>query len=325
MISVPVLLKTARLAQWSEAIGENFLPLEFRCHRHADFHGTARMASIGAGRATEICASAQKVARTPQLAGRSDSAYVKALWQLNGETFLEQDGAAARLGPGSWATYDASRPYALELSANSHFITLLMPWSDKDETPRLVRRLAASALQTEGYARVALDLLRQMLHASSPIDAFSGSLLHQSLMNMLQASLRLELMSRVGTDAHCGDRLSAARSHIDRHLHDATLEPATVARALNMSRRSLYNLFEHSGDSPCAYLQRRRLERARDALADPLLARNPITTIAYDHGFSDAAHFSRRFHERYGESPSAYRQRVASKPATERCLAGVPP
>jgi AraC-like DNA-binding protein len=31
-----------------------------------------------------------------------------------------------------------------------------------------------------------------------------------------------------------------------------------------------------------------------------------LTDVAYELGFSDAAHFSRRFRERFGETPSGY-------------------
>ena len=51
----------------------------------------------------------------------------------------------------------------------------------------------------------------------------------------------------------------------------------------------------------------RRLEKARRDLFDPLLARESITQIALSSGFSDLAHFSRRFKAAYALAPREYR------------------
>lgn len=40
-------------------------------------------------------------------------------------------------------------------------------------------------------------------------------------------------------------------------------------------------------------------------------AGRPVGEIAYGRGFSDAAHFSRAFRERFGCSPREWRQRIA--------------
>lgn len=45
------------------------------------------------------------------------------------------------------------------------------------------------------------------------------------------------------------------------------------------------------------------------ALADAASAGRSITEIAYAAGFSDAAHFSRAFQQRFGTTPRAYRKR----------------
>jgi AraC-like DNA-binding protein len=52
----------------------------------------------------------------------------------------------------------------------------------------------------------------------------------------------------------------------------------------------------------------RRLQRSREQLADPALAARAVSEIAYAQGFSDCAHFSRRFKARFGQSPSDYRR-----------------
>ncbi len=56
------------------------------------------------------------------------------------------------------------------------------------------------------------------------------------------------------------------------------------------------------------FIRERRLERCREELSNPRLANRSIGEIAYAAGFADLAHFSRRFREAYGLSPSDYRR-----------------
>ena len=94
---------------------------------------------------------------------------------------------------------------------------------------------------------------------------------------------------------------------IDESLGQPGLSPVNLASRLNISVRHLYRLFEEQGDSVCRYIQRARLQRSADDLANPILKTESITTIAYKWGFTDSAHFSRVFKQCYGVSPRAYR------------------
>ena len=79
--------------------------------------------------------------------------------------------------------------------------------------------------------------------------------------------------------------------------------------------RHLYRLFEEQGDSVCRYIQRTRLQRSADDLANPILKTESITTIAYKWGFTDSAHFSRSFKKQFERSPKDYRSHSLAGPA----------
>lgn len=59
------------------------------------------------------------------------------------------------------------------------------------------------------------------------------------------------------------------------------------------------------GCSPRDYLVQVRLEQARNLLESTLL---PVVNVATQAGFANPEHFSRQFAQRYGTSPSRYRQ-----------------
>jgi transcriptional regulator GlxA family with amidase domain len=75
------------------------------------------------------------------------------------------------------------------------------------------------------------------------------------------------------------------------------------------SRRKLYHLFERYG-GVAHYIRSRRLAACHAAIVDPLETRQ-IYTIAYDHGFTDPAVFSRLFRAEFGYSPSEARNGAA--------------
>ncbi|MFM9268637.1 AraC family transcriptional regulator [Halomonas elongata] len=81
---------------------------------------------------------------------------------------------------------------------------------------------------------------------------------------------------------------------------------ATLAEAAHLSERQLRRgLSTLTGLTPWRWLQRRRLARATWRLASE---DTPLTAIALDCGFHDAAHFSRLFREWRGMSPREYRR-----------------
>jgi AraC-like DNA-binding protein len=93
---------------------------------------------------------------------------------------------------------------------------------------------------------------------------------------------------------------------VDAALSDPELRTASIASALGTSVRTVQNLFASMGTTPSAAILERRLERAADRLmAEPGAT---ITDVAFAHGFNDSAYFTRCFRQKFGLSPSEWRQ-----------------
>jgi AraC-like DNA-binding protein len=107
-------------------------------------------------------------------------------------------------------------------------------------------------------------------------------------------------------------RYAAALNFIAQNLADPALNPGLVAAHLDLSTRSLSRLFALNGRTIERSIWARRLEQARDQLADPLLRHRSITEVAFACGFNDAAHFSRSFLSAYGMTPRQFRAMVQS-------------
>lgn len=79
-----------------------------------------------------------------------------------------------------------------------------------------------------------------------------------------------------------------------------------MARAAHLSRFHFVRAFAAAyGETPRAYLSRRRIERAKDLLRAANLT---VTEICLLVGFESLGSFSSRFRELVGCTPSAYRK-----------------
>lgn len=102
--------------------------------------------------------------------------------------------------------------------------------------------------------------------------------------------------------------LRRARDLIDREYAEP-LDLAAMARAAGYSRYHFARTFAAAyGETPAAYLTRRRIERAKHLLSGANLN---VTEVCYMVGFASLGTFSRTFSRMVGRSPSAYRAESA--------------
>ncbi len=204
----------------------------------------------------------------------------KQFWQVQAESSGE---------PGHWhvayAVFDPP-PHMLAMldlpgSKEGYFITSLA------STPQVLRRVA-------GALRKAQKL------------SIEGLLMRRELT--FHAILEAILWIRSGVD-HAGDvldpRIARAMEFMNRHLQrPVTLEEIAVAAAASRSQLSL--IFHRKlGLSPIAYLEKLRMERARQMLE---LTTHPIKHIARAVGYEDPKYFVKRFKIVVGVTPRGYRR-----------------
>ncbi|MEX0324923.1 MAG: helix-turn-helix domain-containing protein [Puniceicoccaceae bacterium] len=92
----------------------------------------------------------------------------------------------------------------------------------------------------------------------------------------------------------------------DHPGHDWKLDE--LGRLVGMAPNYLSTVFARTfGMPPMRYLLLCRIKRAKDLLKESELS---ITTIAHELGFSSIQHFSMRFKEVTGESPSVFRKTI---------------
>jgi AraC-like DNA-binding protein len=99
--------------------------------------------------------------------------------------------------------------------------------------------------------------------------------------------------------------LSRVRDYVETHLAEP-IGLEALANITGLSRCYFARAFKRSmGMPPHHYLMQRRLECAKRLLAETNMS---LAQIALESGFSDQSHFSRRFRDRIGLTPRAYRR-----------------
>lgn len=108
---------------------------------------------------------------------------------------------------------------------------------------------------------------------------------------------------------HNDSRIQSAQQWMESHFSSDFLLDE-VADKVGLSLRSFRRRFKDAtGEPPMQYLQRIRLETAKQLLATSILG---VDQIAYRVGFDDASYFSRLFKRKAGVTPSEYRAQRSS-------------
>jgi AraC-like DNA-binding protein len=171
---------------------------------------------------------------------------------------------------------------------------------------------AARASQAIPASPLAGLLQRHLQMVSSDADALSSgvaaAMIGQATIDLVRAALIAAVDENPGRREGWDQDLTAVvKSYIAQHLADPDLNADRIAKAMFISVRQLYKLWESEPRPLGQWMLERRLDAARHDLTSSQGHGQTIAAIARRWGFADAKHFSRRFRLAYGVSPREWR------------------
>jgi AraC family transcriptional regulator len=178
-----------------------------------------------------------------------------------------------------------------------------------------------------GVVEISLDKIRRVLGTDlrvlplhgvhdAPLTAVVLALLHEAATGgaagrPYRDALTLALVARLAglfelaapaADAFTAERLAVTCALVDAHLADRLTVKSLASRS-GLSQAHFSRAFKRgTGETPHAFVMRRRLEHAHALLADG----GSIVDAAASSGFADQAHLSRLFKRRYLLTPGAF-------------------
>lgn len=292
------------VGDWHDIARERIVPLTFE-QTEKRFRARFEQRRLANGLSLHTLATTGLiVTRSERQARRESTDDVLVVVQKASSGTLTQGDRSVLLVPRSVALVDPRRTYAFDHSAGAQRqLTLRVPRARLDVDDRTITASCAASLPPHHAPALMMGGYLRALWSDAPAMASHEASAAADLAVDLVGSL-LRGWGSQGED-RAGAVIARLRRHIDEHLDDADLSVPTLAAAHHMSVRAVYDAFAKTGETPAAFIRRRRLRRASTLLRDE--AELSIADVAIRCGFGDPMTFSRAFRREFSTSPSAWR------------------
>ena len=305
-----------QFAYYREAICQAFMNLTPEPPATAHFQAKVESVRLGEGALNRVSFPQHIVRRTPaDIAASSSRCYYLNL-KLTGRSHIQQAGRDVVLSPGQVGIFDSGQLFALHHEGAQSFkvASFWVPYQDLHDRLPGSFDFAATRLSDDPLVGHLIAETARTLNSTAQTASEDDSVrLFGVMLDLVALSLSRQSRARVAETAGFADATSLA---LQRAVHDRIrqpdLSPSAVAVVVGISERYVHKLFERTGSTFAAYVIDRRLDGAAADLTSPALAGRTAGAIAFDWGFSDLSHFTRRFKQRFGCTPGEWRHRPAA-------------
>lgn len=228
--------------------------------------------------------------------------------QIAGQACVRQGGREAMVGPDQIFFIDTTQPFEIETTdirtrsiyLDSHF------W--QDIFPEREQYTATALSCDNGMGRACKTMIDELFGMDWDIPDPIMQRLAGSLANLLAVSM--VTAKPVDRSALGANEQTIQRIHevILRNIADPDLDCRRIADEAGLSLRQLHAIFSATGSTVMRHVWKRRLARIAADLENRNLSYKQVSTIAFEWGFSEAAHFSRQFTAHFGMPPKKYRE-----------------
>lgn len=305
-----------RFNRWREVCEDRLVPMAQQQLGSEPFYACIEGCSIGSLSLTKFSLGNVRAATTSQTIrhenNKTDQLFLS--FVLSGALYSEQNGHSNRDLTGDICVRDTSLPWTIEHRGNSEVLAIEIPRSRLEGILGSSRRFAGlTAKGNLPVTRLAGSFLRGLLEEEGQLAQLATERMSSIAIDLIAASIAERMALETPKSLHATVLVQRAMAYATANLVDPNLDPNRVAAAVGISLRHLQVLFREHGHSIAAWIWQQRLERAAQRLANPAFLRLPLGEIALQCGFSDQAHFSRRFRNYHGVTPRSYREMMIER------------
>lgn len=282
---------------WQETVSQAYTALSPEPLDTDPFHGQIELFEFAENASiSSIRAGAQIVRRTRNDIQLRDCEAVFVNFQRTGQSIISQRGIEAKIDAGSLVLLDATEPFAMRFDRGFEQMCLHLPKATLEQNGIRVSDFVGRAITRQsGFSDPLFSAIDSLTGGLEARDVLPG------LMQMLSFGLTHARRNTVA-DQH----LVTIQRYILQNLGDGALSPGGTANHFRISTRHLHKLFARDGMTFGKFLLDARLEACRKRiLGSP---DQPISDIAFAHGFHSQSHFSRAFRQKFGCAPNQLRK-----------------
>ncbi len=298
-----------RLDYWQDVVCRTFFRADCQAPEARSFHGAITTAMAPPMAFSRLRSTAQTVRRDARHVRQTEDEVFLVNLQVAGVGTFVQDGREAVLKPGDFTCSDSTRPCEMSYDGDFEQLVFYMPRSAVAQAMGGTSDLTAAPIRAEsavgGLASTYLRDLGARIAELPPATAARLAEIGQALV--LTALGEVSGLKARGHDWGRPALRQRALHQIELNARDPNFGSAELAAAVGVSLRYLQALFRDLGETPSECIWKRRLRIAARDLLDPRLADAGVGQVAFACGFSDVAHFSRRFKAEFGLAPRDYR------------------
>lgn len=295
-----------QFAFYREVLCSDFMQL--RAERDAEGPYRARIVYETFGRVVAIRTKLprHRVVRDSREMARTSQEHLFVHMLRGGGIEHDHRGVPDRAMAGQMVLSDSTRSLHAMIPERLETVTLALPRSElMARAPGFQDRIGVAVDLGRGPAALLRAFVSAVSKHSAELEGAERVRVGEQLCDLLAAAY-----GRAGDDRP--QSLPAARreailAHIDAHLSEPDLGPASVAARFGLSARYVSKLFEAGGVTMGETVAAKRIGAAAAILADPGAAGRTIAEIAYTCGFSDLTTFNRRFRQTFGATPREFR------------------
>ena len=297
-----------RLAYWTDVVCQAVLDVDISTSTRRGYAFTGRINSRRQvhARFVSFRSSGHRLVRTRAHAERIGADDFIVGLQCSGMARIAQERGEISLASGDIGIVDGGRPFHIEFPGTVERRLVIVPRSMLGRTGGLVAKLR-QPLRLPATSRLA-PAIAQSVRLLSDRNLEHDDPAASVLLNNLAGMLGIQFgTNRAGEEPAGRDAFDRVIHSIDANLESPALNPAGVAAAAGISLRTLHRLFQRHGHAPmgtfeqCVFEKRLLLAHRRLACG----ANASVTEAALSCGFRELSHFTRRFANRFGLTPSA--------------------